>query len=444
MSTDDVRKLPSAGRGMENDHNLELNELVNNFFVSLVKDCSIVEVQTIMNHFNSNSDRKPYIQQIMEIINDNLQNSLVITSAANSLKKKLVMGNALNPKEPGLEDLKGKKWKVWNTIRDHREITMGRLISVLDASLAGFNVKCIKAGLVEKFENAVYAVTDKIEGWLVHPKERNIPYATYGKAKKALDDYKKKIENSLMDAENVVCTKNRECAKFLVDSLSAEDFPGGFREAELKSLKDYVTALPKADQEVANKILDQVTLVDPTPIDAGPFFKFGLRSFPELVRAKRAADVKRAAGGSGSAKSSFQSGSRVQGFRASSKPSGSSGTVGSKGIDSKKLFEQTKAHQDRILKILIEKQPKKAATLRKLANDALTSWKQNWNTFVAHLNNLRRSISKASVSMKDPVKREKAVPNAKAKAAPPRRMTAANKPAVKTGKTAKTRKARSK
>ncbi|KAI9310151.1 hypothetical protein DFJ73DRAFT_942029 [Zopfochytrium polystomum] len=447
MSTDDVRKLPSAGRGMENDHNLELNELLNNFFVPLVKDCSIVEVQTIMNHFNSNSDRKPYIQQIMEIINDNLQNSLARCGASRSTKTGSLeqdqSSSSLNPKDPGLEDLKGKKWKVWNTIRDHREITMGRLIPVLDASLAGFNVKCIKAGLVEKFENAVYAVTDKIEGWLVHPKERNIPYATYGKAKKALEDCKKKIENALMDAENVVCTKNRECAKFLVDSLSAEDFPGGFREAELKSLKDYVTALRKADQEVANKILDQVTLADPTPIDTGPFFKFGLRSFPELVRAKRAADVKRAAGGSGSAKSSFRSGSRVQGFRASSKPSGSSGTVGSKGIDSKKIFEQTKAHQDRILKILVEKQPKKAATLRKLANDALTSWKQNWNTFVARLNNLRRSKSKASVSMKDPVKRVKAVPNAKAKAAPPSRMTAANKPAVKTGKTAKNRKARS-
>ncbi|KAI9334197.1 hypothetical protein DFJ73DRAFT_894885 [Zopfochytrium polystomum] len=400
MSTDDVRKLPSAGGGMENDHNLELNELVNNFFVPLVKDCSIVEVQTIMNHFNSNSDRKPYIQQIMEIINDKLQNSLVITSAANSLKKKLVMGNALNPEDPGRLDLQGIKWNVWNTIRDHREITMGRLKPVLDASLAGFNVKCIKAGLVEKFEKAVYAATDKIEGWLVHPIVKKIPYATYGKAKKALEDYKKKIENALMGAENVVCTKNRECAKFLVDTLSAEDFPGGFREAELKSLKDYLTALPKADQEVANKILDQ------------------------LVRAKRAADVKRAAGGFGSAKSSFRSGSRVQGFRASSKPSGSSGTVGSKGIDSKKLFEQTKAHQDRILKILVEKQPKKAATLRKLANDALTK-------------------SKAPVSMKDPVKRVKAVPNAKAKAAPPRRQTASNKPAVKTGKTAKTRKARS-
>ncbi|KAI9335424.1 hypothetical protein DFJ73DRAFT_851648, partial [Zopfochytrium polystomum] len=220
-------------------------------------------------------------------------------------------------------------------------------------------------------------------------------------------------------------------------------FPGGFHKDELKSLMDYVKALPKADQEVANKILNQITLDDPTPIAPVPFFKFGLKSFPELVRAKRAA-------GSGSAMSSFRSGSRVQGFRASSKPSGSSGTVGTKGIDSKKLFEQTKAHQDRILKIFLEKQPKKAATLRKLANEALTSWKQNWNTFVGRLNNLRRSNPKATVLTKTKarVKRVKAAPNTKAKAAPARRKTSMT-PAVKTGKvgtstTAKTMRARSK
>ncbi|KAI9341252.1 hypothetical protein DFJ73DRAFT_539207 [Zopfochytrium polystomum] len=449
MATEEIRNLPSAGHGMNNDHNLELNELVNHFFLPLVKDCSIVEVQTIMNHFNSNSGgRTPYIKKIVAIINHRGDNSFVITAAANQLKKKLVMGNALDKDDPGLDDLA----IVWNTIRRHRVTTLGKLKTVLDASLAGFNVKCIKTKLVKKFEDSVNAVTDKIDGWVAYPRTKPKPYATYKNVEKALNAYKAKIDNALMGAEDVVCTKNRECATFLVNSLSAADFPGGFSKDDMESLKAYVTALPEADQEVAKQILDQVTLADPTPINPGPFFQFGLRSFPELVRAKRAADVKRAAGGSGSAKSSFRSGSQVQGFRGSSKPSGSSGTVGSKGIDSKKLFEQTKAHQDRILKILVEKHPKKAATLRKLANEALTSWKQNWNTFVARLNNLRRSKPKASVSTKTnaPVKRVKAAPNAKAKAAPPRRKTRMTaKPAVKTGKvgtstTAKTTKARSK
>ncbi|KAI9321113.1 hypothetical protein DFJ73DRAFT_923152 [Zopfochytrium polystomum] len=413
LATDEIRNMPSAPSGFNNDHNIDLNELVRHFFLPLVKDCSIVEVQTIMNHFNSNSGRQPYIHQIMEIINNVGSNSVVISNAANQLKKNLIMGHAVvEPNEEAKKNLKGK----WDLIKSNREKTLAYLIRVLEDSLAGFKVQCIKPNLVEKFATAVNTKTVLVDEWLNYGRKR----LTTQNINNDMDAYKAKIDNALMGAENEVCTKNQECATFLVESLSAEDFPGGFHKDELKSLKDYVKALPKADQEVANKILNQITLDDPTPIAPVPFFKFCLKSFPELVRAKRAAD------GSGSAMSSFRSGSRVQGFRASSKPSG---TVGTKGIDSKKLFEQTKAHQDRILKIFLEKQPKKAATLRKLANEALTSWKQNWNTF--------QPQGDCFDEDKSSVKRVKAAPNTKAKAAPVRRktrMTTAAKPAVKTGK----------
>ncbi|KAI9321152.1 hypothetical protein DFJ73DRAFT_876659 [Zopfochytrium polystomum] len=184
MATDEIRKLASASGGMNNDHNLELNELVNHFFLPLVKDCSIVEVQTIVNHFNSNSGgRTPYIKQIVAIINHPRDNSFVITAAANQLKKKLVMGNALDQHDPGKGDLA----IVWDpTIRGHRVTTLGKLKPVLDAALAGLKVQCIPSKLVVKFEKAVNAVTDKIDGWLAYPRTRPKPYATYKNVEKAL------------------------------------------------------------------------------------------------------------------------------------------------------------------------------------------------------------------------------------------------------------------
>ncbi|KAI9361275.1 hypothetical protein DFJ73DRAFT_757164 [Zopfochytrium polystomum] len=68
-------------------------------------------------------------------------------------------------------------------------------------------------------------------------------------------------------------------------------------------------------------------------------------------------------------------GRRLHGFRAISQSSSSSG----KHVDTGKLLKEAKAFQDEVLKMLIQKQPKKANFFRKLAGDATKSWKDKWS-----------------------------------------------------------------
>ncbi|KAI9309774.1 hypothetical protein DFJ73DRAFT_771824 [Zopfochytrium polystomum] len=214
--------------------------------------------------------------------------------------------------------------------------TLALLVPKLEISLTPIKVVCLtadrKASIVDDFKTAVNAATDRIELWLQKSdddlKAAEKKPGGYTKINDEETQYKARIQMELQHEHNAVCTENR-----------AWNWNPSVAESRLMINNGFLmSARPSTPMSTSS------------PASSRSSSRMILLHLPHL---QHPVDLQVQC-------CLFGQEDGCNGFRAMSQSSSSSG----KNVDSGEALKETQAFQDKVLKMLIQKQPKNANLFR--------------------------------------------------------------------------------